>query len=195
MISPPPLHTVCAVLHLREGKHAARHGQALEFQFCITQTYPAEKCVHIVNPLSQDLNVMRQTLLLNGLEVVAYNLNRQATSLKFFEYGSVYQRRPETDGTTLAGYEEHRCFSLFISGTPDKEWRNPAQKSNFFLLKGYVEALMARYRIDVNTLATGAAPSDIFSEGITYSLPPNCISIRACPAILRCRSPQKCWRK
>jgi len=135
------------------------------------QSFPAEKCVHIVNPLSQDLNVMRQTLLLNGLEVVAYNLNRQATSLKFFEYGSVYQRRPETDGTTLAGYEEHRCFSLFISGTPDKEWRNPAQKSNFFLLKGYVEALMARYRIDVNTLATGAAPSDIFSEGITYSLP------------------------
>ena len=135
------------------------------------ETFPAEKCVHIVNPLSQDLNVMRQTLLLNGLEVVAYNLNRQAASLKFFEYGSVYQRRPETDGTTLAGYEEHRCFSLFISGTPDKVWRSPAQKSNFFLLKGYVEALMARYRIDVNTLAMGAAPSDIFSEGITYSLP------------------------
>ena len=135
------------------------------------ETFPAEKCVHIVNPLSQDLNVMRQTLLLNGLEVVAYNLNRQATSLKFFEYGSVYQRRPETDGTTLAGYEEHRCFSLFISGTPDKVWRSPAQKSNFFLLKGYVEALMARYRIDVNTLAMGAAPSDVFSEGLTYSLP------------------------
>ena len=135
------------------------------------ETFPAEKCVHIVNPLSQDLNVMRQTLLLNGLEVVAYNLNRQAASLKFFEYGSVYQRRPEADGTTLSGYEEHRCFSLFISGTPDKVWRSPAQKSNFFLLKGYVEALMARYRIDVNTLAMGAAPSDIFSEGITYSLP------------------------
>ena len=135
------------------------------------ETFPAEKCVHIVNPLSSDLNVMRQTLLLNGLEVVAYNLNRQAVSLKFFEYGSVYQRLPETDGTTLAGYEEHRCFSLFISGTPDKAWRNPAQKSNFFLLKGYVESLMARYRIDVNSLATGAAPADLFSEGITYSLP------------------------
>ena len=135
------------------------------------ETFPAERCVHIVNPLSQDLNVMRQTLLLNGLEVVAYNLNRQATSLKFFEYGSVYQRLPEADGTTLAGYEEHRCFSLFLSGTPDKVWRSPAQKSNFFLLKGYVEALMARYRIDVNTLATGTAPADLFSEGITYCLP------------------------
>ena len=135
------------------------------------ETFPASRCVHIVNPLSQDLNVLRQTLLPSGLEVVAYNLNRQATSLRFFEYGSVYQRLPEGDGTTLAGYEEHRCFSLFLSGTPDKAWRTPALKSNFFQLKGYVEALMARYRIDVTSLAMGAAPADLFSDGITYSLP------------------------
>lgn len=135
------------------------------------ETFPASRCVHLVNPLSQDLNVMRQTLLLNGLEVVAYNLNRQATSLKFFEYGSVYQRLEEGDGTTLASYEEHRCFSLFLSGTPDKVWRSAASKSSFFQLKGYVEALMARYRIDIQTLQMGSAPADIFSEGITYSLP------------------------
>ena len=135
------------------------------------ETFPAERCVHIVNPLSQDLNVMRQTLLLNGLEVVAYNLNRQATFLKFFEYGSVYQRLPEKEGTTLEGYEEHRCFSLVLSGTPEKVWRTPAAKSSFFALKGYVEALMARYRVDVQTLIMGAAPTDIFAEGITYSLP------------------------
>ena len=135
------------------------------------ETFPAGRCVPIVNPLSQDLNVMRQTLLLNGLEVVAYNLNRQASSLRFFEYGSVYQRLPEGDASKLEGYEEHRCFSLFLSGTPEKVWRSPAQKSNFFQLKGYVEALMARYRIDVSSLQTGSAPADIFSDGITYSLP------------------------
>ena len=135
------------------------------------ETFPAERCVHIVNPLSQDLNVMRQTLILNGLEVVAYNLNRQATSLKFFEYGSVYQRLPETDGTTLSGYEEHRNYALFLTGTPDKAWRNPAQRSSFFALKGYVEALMARYRVDVNSLTVGAAPADLFAEGMTWSLP------------------------
>jgi len=134
-------------------------------------TFPAERCVHIVNPLSQDLNVMRQTLLLSGLEVVAYNINRQASALKFFEYGSVYQRLPEKDGTTLEGYEEHRCFSLFVTGTPDKVWRSPAQKSSFFQLKGYVDALLARYRVDAATLITGAAPADIFAEGLTYSLP------------------------
>ncbi|MBQ6952500.1 MAG: phenylalanine--tRNA ligase subunit beta [Bacteroidales bacterium] len=155
------------------------------------ETFPPEKCVHIVNPLSQDLNVMRQTLLLNGLEVVAYNLNRQATSLRFFEYGSVYQRLPETEGTTLAGYEEHRCFSLFISGTPDKMWRSAAQKSSFFQLKGYVEALMARYRIDATTLQMGSAPADLFSEGITYSLPgkePRQL------AVLGCMNPVLCKR-
>ena len=135
------------------------------------ETFPAERCVHIVNPLSQDLNVMRQTLILNGLEVVAYNLNRQATSLKFFEYGSVYQRLPETDGKTLSGYEEHRNYALFLTGTPDKAWRNPAQRSSFFALKGYVEALMARYRVDVNSLTVGAAPADLFAEGMTWSLP------------------------
>ncbi|MBR1570428.1 MAG: phenylalanine--tRNA ligase subunit beta [Bacteroidales bacterium] len=134
-------------------------------------TFPADRCVHLVNPLSQDLNVMRQTLILGGLEVVAYNQNRQISSLKFFEYGSVYQRLPETDGTTLAGYEEHRCFSLFLTGTPDKAWRNPAQKSNFFLLKGYVEALLSRYRVDASTLQTEPAPADIFAEGMVYCLP------------------------
>ena len=81
------------------------------------QTFPEERCVRIVNPLSADLNVMRQTLILNGLEVIAYNLNRQISSLKTFEYGSVYQRLPETDGKTLESYEEHQCFALFISGT------------------------------------------------------------------------------
>ena len=155
------------------------------------ETFPASRCVYIVNPLSQDLNVMRQTLLLNGLEVVAYNLNRQATSLKFFEYGSVYQRLPEGDGTTLESYEEHRCFSLFLSGTPDKVWRSPAQKSSFFQLKGYVEALMARYRIDVTTLVVDAAPADLFSEGITYSLPGKEPKLLA---TLGCMNPVLCKR-
>ena len=133
-------------------------------------TYPAERCARVVNPLSQDLNVMRQTLLLGGLEVVAYNLNRQVGSLKTFEYGSVYQRLPETDGTTLASYEEHPCFALIITGTPDKSWRNETQKGNYFQLKGYVELLLKRYGADLYQMKCEAAPSDIFSEGMSYSL-------------------------
>ena len=134
------------------------------------KTFPAEACVRLVNPLSSDLNVMRQTLLLNGLEVIAYNLNRQAGAMRTFEYGSVY-RRTDGDPTVLKGYEEHSCFAIFMTGTPDKVWRTPALKSDFFELKGYVELLMRRYRIDPSMLVTDAAPADIFSEGIVYSLP------------------------
>lgn len=134
-------------------------------------TFPEERCVRIVNPLSADLNVMRQTLILNGLEVVAYNVNRQINSLKIFEYGSVYQRLPETDGKTLASYEEHQCFTLMMSGSPARSWREAPRKGSFYELKGYLELLLKRYAVDIYSLETEAAPSDIFAEGISYRLP------------------------
>ena len=133
--------------------------------------FPEERCVRIVNPLSADLNVLRQTLILNGLEVVAYNVNRQIGTLKTFEYGSVYQRLPETDGKTLASYEEHQCFTLLMSGSPARSWREGARKGSFYELKGYLELLLKRYAVDIFTLETKPAPSDIFAEGISYSLP------------------------
>lgn len=135
------------------------------------ETFPEERCVRIVNPLSADLNVLRQTLILNGLEVVAYNVNRQIGTLKTFEYGSVYQRLPETDGKTLASYEEHQCFTLLMSGSPVRSWREGARKGSFYELKGYLELLLKRYAVDIFTLETKPAPSDIFAEGISYSLP------------------------
>ena len=135
------------------------------------KTFPEEKCVRIMNPLSSDLNVMRQTLLLNGLEVVAYNINRQITNIKTFEYGSVYSFNPETDGKTLASYEEHACYALFMSGQPDKSWRVDPGKGNYFQLKGYLELLLKRFGCDIYSLETEAAPADLFSEGLSYSLP------------------------
>ena len=135
------------------------------------KTFPADHLVRIVNPLSQDLNVMRQTLILNALEVVAYNVNRQCPSMKIFEYGSVYQRLPEKSGETLEGYEEHQSFCLAITGSSEKSWKNAACKSDFFLLKGYLELLLKRFGTDIYQLWTDAAPSDIFSEGVIYKLP------------------------
>ena len=135
------------------------------------KTFPEEKCVRILNPLSSDLNVMRQTLLLNGLEVIAYNINRQITNVKTFEYCSVYSFKPETDGTTLESYEEHTCYALFMSGQPDKSWRVDPGKGNYFQLKGYLELLLKRFGCDIYSLETEAAPADLFSEGLAYSLP------------------------
>ena len=134
------------------------------------KTFPAEHCVHIVNPLSQDLNVMRQSLVPGGLEVVAYNLNRQASAMKIFEYGSVYSRLPEKSAETLDGYEEHTNFMLMITGTPEKSWRLEPAAGNYFQLKGYVELLLARYGAELSQLRTEAAPSDIYSEGMVYRI-------------------------
>ena len=135
------------------------------------KTFPEDKCVRILNPLSSDLNVMRQTLLLNGLEVIAYNINRQVTNIKTFEYGSVYSFNPEMDGKTLESYEEHTCYALFMSGQPDKSWRADLGKGSYFQLKGYLELLLKRFGCDIYSLETDAAPADLFSEGLSYSLP------------------------
>ncbi len=135
------------------------------------KTFPEEKCVRIMNPLSSDLNVMRQTLILNGLEVIAYNINRQITNIKTFEYGSVYSFNPEMDGKTLESYEEHTCYALFMSGQMEKSWRVDPGKGNYFQLKGYLELLLKRFGCDIYSLQTDAAPADLFSEGLSYSLP------------------------
>ncbi|MBQ6283815.1 MAG: phenylalanine--tRNA ligase subunit beta [Bacteroidales bacterium] len=134
-------------------------------------TYPEERCVSIVNPLSSDLNVMRQTLIFNGLEVMAYNINRQISSMRLFEYGSVYSRDPQGDGKTLASYEEHPAFSMFITGTPEKSWNVQPGKSSFFELKGYLDLLLRRFGADIYQMETSPAPADIFSEGVCYALP------------------------
>ena len=134
-------------------------------------TYPEERCARIVNPLSSDLNVMRQNLIFNGLEVIAYNVNRQISSMKIFEYGSVYSRDPQGDGTTLASYEEHPAFAMFITGTPEKTWNLQPGKSSYFELKGYVNLLFKRFGADIYQLEATPAPGDIFSEGVAYSLP------------------------
>ena len=122
------------------------------------QTFPEEKCVTIVNPLSSDLAVMRQSLIPNALEVAAYNINRQVNTLRTFEYGSVYQVNPKGDKTLLEAYEEHPCFCLMMTGPSEKVWNSEARKGNYFQLKGYLELLLARYGVDAYTLETEAAP-------------------------------------
>ena len=135
------------------------------------KTFPAEACVEIVNPLSQDLNVMRQSLLPGALEVVAYNFNRQLGSLKMFEYGNVYRKLEGRDATKLEAYEEHSCFCLTLAGTPEKSWKAAPAKSDYFQLKGYVELLLKRYGADLYQMWAEPAPADIFSDGVCFKVP------------------------
>lgn len=133
-------------------------------------TFPEDNCVKVLNPLSSDLNVMRQSLIPGGLEVIAYNINRQATCLRTFEYGSVYSLKPGADGTTLASYDEHQCYAMFVTGADAKSWCNEPKKGSYFLLKGYLELLLKRLGADIYSLDYEAAPSDLFAEGLVYKL-------------------------
>ncbi len=151
------------------------------------KTYPVENCAMILNPLSQDLNCMRQTLLLNGLEVIAYNVNRQMNDLKLFEYGNVYSynkdyvqpenyKEPEFNvngaplhkNAELKKYSEEPRFSIFITGNGVQSWRNKTASGNYFTLKGYVELLLKKFGVDVSSLEYALAPADLFSEGLSY---------------------------
>lgn len=136
------------------------------------KTYPADNCVMIMNPLSSDLNCMRQTLLFSALEVVSYNVNRQTNNLRLFEFGHVYGFNPEIkaedDKTVLKPYSEEQQLSITISGNGITGWRNRTAGGNFFTLKAYVEQLFSRYGINVNSLETAPAPADLFAEGMTY---------------------------
>ena len=134
------------------------------------KTFPEEKCVRILNPLSSDLNVMRQTLLLGGLEVVAYNINRQENNLRLFEYGSVYSFRPGCDSASLGSYDESTAFMMLLSGPGEKTWRTGQQKSDYFELKGYLELLFRRFGGNIYNMEYEPAPADIFSEGNVYRL-------------------------
>ena len=118
--------------------------------------------VEMLNPLSNDLKVMRQSLLFSGLESVAYNINRKQASLKFFEFGKTYHKFEN-------GYQEDKHLTLFVTGNRAKEsWKLANQASGFFYLKGIVTNLLGR--LGISNLKTTPVKNDVFSEGITLSL-------------------------
>ena len=138
------------------------------------KTYPAGQSVQIVNPLSSDLNVMRQTLIFNALEVVERNINRQNNNLRLFEIGNCYAFQPregvEAPRTDLKSYREEMRLCMVVTGPGAKSWRNELGAGNYFALKGYVELLLSRFKANVYDLETEAAPADLFAEGLTYKL-------------------------
>ncbi len=117
--------------------------------------------VKMLNPLSQDLSVLRQSLLFSGLEAVSYNLNRKRSDLKFFEFGKTYHEFE-------SGKTEAKHLSVFISGNRTAEtWNHPLKKGDFFYLKGVVTAVLER--LGISETKTSPVKNDIFSEGMTLS--------------------------
>ena len=139
-------------------------------------SYKAEECVKIMNPLSADLNVMRQTLLFNALEAVALNINHRTLDLRLFEMGNCYRFHPEVEQgeNPLARYSESYRIGIAVTGqdaTPS--WNVKAAKSSFYTLRSTVEKLLRRFGIDIYTLRSESSQSDLYSDAIAYTQGPN----------------------
>lgn len=137
------------------------------------KTFPSDNLVQVVNPLSSDLNTMRQTLILNALEVVAYNINRQTNNIKIYEIGNCYNFTPSDAANPVAdlkSYSEELRLCFAVSGPGAKSWRNEVSSGNYFVMKGYLEMLLKRFGAGLYDLEIDAAPSDLFSEGLEYKL-------------------------
>ncbi|MFY8182325.1 MAG: phenylalanine--tRNA ligase subunit beta [Flavobacterium sp.] len=128
----------------------------------LSELLKEEYNVTMLNPLSSELSVMRQSMLYSGLEAISYNINRKNSDLKLFEFGKSYRK-------LLSGYNEKKHLTLFVSGNRVSEsWTNVQKPTDFFLFKGYVNSILSRLGFD----KTQNLPveNDIFSEGIAFAL-------------------------
>ncbi len=126
----------------------------------LSENINEEANVEMLNPLSNDLKVLRQSLLFSGLESVAYNINRKNNSLKFYEFGKTYHKYSEK-------YEENKHLTLFVSGNRNKNsWSLSNKTSDFFYLKGIITSLLVR--LGINKIKSSPTKLDVFSEGISF---------------------------
>ncbi|MCA6423315.1 MAG: phenylalanine--tRNA ligase subunit beta [Flavobacterium sp.] len=124
----------------------------------LSEMLKEEYNVMMLNPLSNDLSAMRQSLLFSGLEAVSYNINRRNSDLKLFEFGKTYHKLP-------SGYDEPKHLTLFVSGNRSEEsWTNTQKPSDFFLFKGYVTSVLDR--LGINKIQNKPVTSDVFAEGM-----------------------------
>ena len=134
--------------------------------------YPKDRAVKLLNPLSSDLNVLRQTLLFGGLESIAHNANRKNANLRFFEFGNCYYKNPDTTeeqkaADTLAAYSEDLHLGLWLTGKRvEASWAHPEEPSSVYELKAYVGHILTRLGAPVGKLKQQAGANDIFAKSL-----------------------------
>ena len=137
--------------------------------------YPKDRAVKLLNPLSSDLNVLRQTLLFGGLESIAHNANRKNANLRFFEFGNCYYKNPATTeeqkaADTLAAYSEDLHLGLWLTGKRvEASWAHPEEPSSVYELKAYVGHILTRLGAPVGKLKQQAGTNDIFAKSLALA--------------------------
>lgn len=135
-------------------------------------TYPVSHCVMLMNPLSADLNGMRQTLLFGGLESIEHNAKRKNGNIRFFEFGNCYDYNVEKkrEDATLAEFSEDYRLGLWVCGNRvENSWAHADEKSSVYELKAYVENILARLGVDRKKVIFGNLSNDIYSSGISIT--------------------------
>lgn len=133
-----------------------------------TPSFPRENTVELINPLSNDLNGLRQTLLFSALEVAQHNRNRRNADLKLFEIGNCHRFVAGGDKSELKNYKEESRLSLLMTGLKNEpNWNTPAQPVSFYDLKNVVENIIARLGISFAAIDEQPLSNDIFSEGLS----------------------------
>lgn len=137
------------------------------------ESYPADKCVRLLNPLSNDLNVVRQTLLFGGLESISHNINRRRDSLAFYEFGNAYTFDADADnseGKLLAPYKERSLVALWLTGNKSEgSWTEANAKYTVFDLKAIVENVFSRLGVGEGELQVKQVSNDIYSAALEYT--------------------------
>jgi len=136
------------------------------------EDFPLEKSVKIINALSKDLALMRQTLLYGGLEVLSYNINRKISNIKIFEFGNCYQKSlscPDSQPVNKR-YKEEKHLSLFTTGkTFEENWQEKQKDTDFFYLKNILLNILKRLRIDYGKLSFEQAETKYYSQALVVT--------------------------
>lgn len=135
-------------------------------------TYPVSHCVMLMNPLSADLNGMRQTLLFGGLESIEHNAKRKNGNIRFFEFGNCYDYNVEKkrEDATLAEYTEDYRLGVWVCGDRvENSWAHADEKSTVYELKAYVENILVRLGVNMKKVIFGNLSNDIYSTGVSIT--------------------------
>ena len=131
--------------------------------------YPDTNCARLLNPLSNDLCVMRQTLLFGGLESLARNINRRRPNLRMYEFGNCYFYNPEagTEKSVTAPYSEEKHLGLWLTGNRVQgSWAHADEKSSVYELKAYVENILARLGVPAKEIVMEQISNGIYSAAL-----------------------------
>ncbi len=134
--------------------------------------YPIANSVRILNPLSQDLALLRQSLLFGGLESIQRNVNRKNADLRFYEFGNTYRYEPraksQEPGQALRAYNEEQHLALWLTGNKTAQtWVHTEEKTSFYQMRAYVNAVLRRLGVNLDRLTFAPLQNELFADGLT----------------------------